>query len=465
MRLRIPSFLAFCLLAISIAAALARDPSAASASPLLAMSAVSSGGAHTCALTTGGGVKCWGGNSFGQLGNGTTASSLSPVDVGGLGTGVAAVSAGGFHACALTTAGGVKCWGSNSFGQLGNGATVDSQTPVDVSGLASGVAAISAGKYHTCAVTTVGGLKCWGNNVDGELGDRTTTARSTPVDTCLNPACTAPITGIAAVSAGDFHTCALTTGGGAKCWGYDSYGQLGTGQICNPCTTPVDVSGLTSGVAAVSTGASHTCALTTGGGAKCWGYNSAGELGNGATANSSTPVNVSGLGSGVVSVSAGTDHSCALVSGGGVKCWGFNRYGQLGNGTTTNSSFPIDVSGLTSGVSAVSAGFDHTCALAVSGGVKCWGYNSSGQLGNGTSADSHTPVDVATRPPYPAGDVNCDGAANSIDAALVLQYSAALLPALPCQQNADVNHDGQANSLDAALILQYSAGLIQSLPI
>jgi alpha-tubulin suppressor-like RCC1 family protein len=185
----------------------------------------------------------------------------------------------------------------------------------------------------------------------------------------------------------------VTTSGGAKCWGNNETGQLGDGTTTNR-STPVDVSGLTSGVASITAGDSHTCALTSSGGAKCWGGNWGGQLGDGNTTDSSIPVDVSGLTSGVASITAGGSHTCAVTTSGGAKCWGDGSFGQLGDGTTTNRSTPVDVSGLTSGVASISAGGNHTCALTTSGGAKCWGRNSNGRLGDNSDNDRLTPVDV-----------------------------------------------------------------------
>jgi alpha-tubulin suppressor-like RCC1 family protein len=196
-----------------------------------------------------------------------------------------------------------------------------------------------------------------------------------------------------AIAAGGLHTCALTAGGGVKCWGRNNRGQLGDGTTTNR-NTPVNVSGLTSGVDAIAVGRYHTCALTAGGGVKCWGRNIYGQLGDGTWTQRTTPVDVSGLTSGVAAIAAGGYHTCALMEGGGVKCWGRNSYGQLGDGTTTDRNMPADVSGLTSEVAAIAAGWDHTCALTA-GGVKCWGRNSNGQLGDETTTDRDIPVDVS----------------------------------------------------------------------
>jgi alpha-tubulin suppressor-like RCC1 family protein len=332
-------------------------------------------GSFSCALTTSGGVKCWGSNTYGQLGNGTadpshSVGSTTPVDVIGLANGVAQISVGLAHACALTTNGGVKCWGDNSWGELGEGRLMNPRTtPVDVSGLTSGVVQVSAGAFSTCAVLTSGALKCWGNNVYGQLGDGTQVMRTTPVNVI-------GLAGVAQVSVGDFHTCAVTTSGGVKCWGYNTYGWLGDGTSTNS-TTPVNVVGLMSGVVRVAAGGLMTCAVTESGGVKCWGHNFFGELGDGTNTSSAIPVNVSGLATGVDHVSLGYEHACAVTAGGSAKCWGSDGFGKLGNGgSNSSSSTPVDVSGLTSDVVQISTGYHHTCALTTTGGVKCWGNNN-----------------------------------------------------------------------------------------
>jgi alpha-tubulin suppressor-like RCC1 family protein len=355
--------------------------------PTVMATGVSAGSQHSCGLTIYGGVRCWGKNDSGQLGDGTYTNRLTPVDVVGLASEVSAVSAGEHHTCALTSAGGVKCWGDNIHGQLGDGTFSSHSIPVDVVGLTSGVSAIAAGEYHTCALTSAGGVKCWGRNNYGQLGDGTTTSRSLPVDV------TGLTSGVSTVTAGEFHTCALTTAGGIKCWGYNYYGQLGNGTITSR-NLPVDVAGLTSGVSTISAGWGHTCAITTAGGAKCWGNNYNGELGDGTTINHSTPVDVVGLTGGVGSIAAGGDHTCALTTMGGVKCWGNNYFGQLGDGTGQDRFTPVDVVGQTNGVSAIATGWGHTCALTVTGRVKCWGYNYYGQLGDGTTTHRLLPADV-----------------------------------------------------------------------
>jgi alpha-tubulin suppressor-like RCC1 family protein len=349
--------------------------SAESASTSVWATAIGAGLIHTCALTSTGGVKCWGYNGHDELGDGTVRYTSTPVDVSGLSSGVTAIAIGSRHGCALASAGGLKCWGYNRYGQLGDGTTVNRPMPVDVSGLSSGVNAIAA-SFHTCALTSAAGVKCWGSNSAGQLGDGTTEDRSTPVDV------SGLSSGVTAIAAGDSHSCALTSSGGLECWGDNSSGQLGDGTTADRWT-PVEVSGLSSGVTAIAAGGLHSCALTHAGRVKCWGSNSGGQLGDGTTKSRSTPVGVSGLRAGVMAIAAGLRHGCALTRAGGVKCWGLNDYGQLGDGTPRGRSKPVDVSGLSRGVTAIAAGGLHSCARTSAGGVKCWGRNVEGELGDG----------------------------------------------------------------------------------
>ncbi len=349
------------------------------------VSAVAAGNAHTCAVLSGGSAKCWGSNRDGQLGDGTTTTHAAPVAVSGLSAGVTLVAAGDEHSCAVA-AGAVKCWGANHDQQLGDGATRPRLTPVGVVGLASGMATVAAGGNHSCAVTAAGGARCWGMNSSGQLGDGSGVDHTTAV----TPAGLA--SGVTAVATGYYFSCALTTAGGAKCWGSNSTSQLGVGAVNT--SVPNDVVGLASGVTAISVGDNHSCALTSAGGVKCWGYNYAGALGDGTTTERPLPVDVTGLTSGVFAISAGSYHTCAVLTGGAVKCWGANESGQLGDGTGVNRTAPVSVSGLGQGVTAIAAGSDHTCALTAGGGVKCWGANGSGQIGDGSASLQLTPVDV-----------------------------------------------------------------------
>ena len=353
---------------------LLRDSPPAAANPIGDVAAIDAGDFHTCLVTSAGGAKCWGSSRYGEVGAPApdTCSGLPcalvPQGVSGLASGVSAVSAGSKHTCALTTAGGVKCWGRNFEGQLGDGMACGSicTAPVNVAGLVSSVTQIAAGTYrscavatggevvcwgsgfgstpagvpglagggadvavgnaHNCALTTAGGVKCWGLNPDGQLGDGTTTDSSIAVD----------VVGLASgavdVSAGFDHTCAITSAGGVKCWGANHQGQLGDGAACGEaCSTPVDVVGLGSGVVALSLAAVQSCALTGSGAVKCWGD------------NNTTPQEMAGLDGGIAAIAIGGDHGCALTEGGSVKCWGNNGYGQLGDGTTYPHQEPVNV--------------------------------------------------------------------------------------------------------------------------
>lgn len=340
---------------------------------------IAAGDAHTCGVTTTGGVKCWGANTNGRLGDGSTSDRSTPVDVAGLTSGVKSIAAGAFHTCAVTTAGGAKCWGYGGYGQVGNGQTsTANRTPVNVTGLTSGVSSIAAGWRHTCAVLTSGGAKCWGEGANGRLGNGGSSQVNSPVDV------SGLTSGVAAITAGYYHSCAALTSGGVKCWGIGVVnGSSATSSV------PVDVANLTD-VVSISAGDNHTCAVTASGGAKCWGLNGSGQLGNGGYGQSAAAVDVVGMTSGVAMISGGTSFTCALTTSGGAKCWGVNSVGQLGTGAAATSR-PADVTGLTSGVSTIAAGANHACAETPDGSM-CWGSGNSGKLGNGSLSSSPVPV-------------------------------------------------------------------------
>jgi alpha-tubulin suppressor-like RCC1 family protein len=365
------------------------SPSAATAQTITA------GVSHTCYLTAAGGVKCWGANGDGQLGNGTTTGQKSPVDVIGLSTGVVAIAAGSYHTCAVTAAGTTKCWGDNYWGQLGIG--TDSgikSSPVDVTGL-SGAVGIAAGESHTCAVTSVGSVWCWGDTRSGQVGDGICVYNANPQTTPWRVGFSLPAA--VWVTAGANHTCALTASGTVYCWGINAEGQIGNGKL-NPCEVPSRLS-LVYWYRVVTGGSDHTCAIVSPDSAVCWGWNYYGQLGTGDSDDRKSPAFVkygANTLSGLRSISAGpaSRHSCAVTTDGAVKCWGLNLSGQLGNAGNTNQNRAVDVVGLSSGAADTALGSSHTCALMTSGAVKCWGANGSGQLGNGTTSASLTPVDV-----------------------------------------------------------------------
>ena len=302
----------------------------------------------------------------------------------------ASITAGPEHTCVVLTIGAVKCWGSNHSGELGDNTTIFRFTPANVAGLTTGAAAVTSGgdvgSPHTCALLASGAAKCWGVNWAGQLGDNTTTNKLIPTDV------TGLSTGVTAITAGMYHTCALLADGAVKCWGENGAGQLGDNTTTNKLI-PTDVAGLSTGVTAISAG-SHTCARLTTGAAKCWGENTSGQLGDNTTNNRLVPADVTGLTDGVAAISAGIFHTCALLTTGAAKCWGDNLYGRLGDNTTNNKLLPTDVTGLSTGVTAITTGFDHTCALLTTGAAKCWGQNSQGQVGASNFGNHIIPTDV-----------------------------------------------------------------------
>lgn len=374
---------------IAVAGSFLLGPSAApaTAAPKLVAKAVSAGFIHTCALTTKGAVRCWGYNGEGALGDNTLVDSPVPVGVAGLGKNVKAIASGSYFSCALTTKGAVKCWGSNSYGQLGDNTTISASKPVDVYGLGKGIKAISAGNFFACALTTKGVVKCWGANAYGQLGNGTKVASAKPVNVSgLGK-------GVKSVAGGGYHACAVTAKGAPKCWGYNGEGALGDNTKVDSAV-PVAVYSLSKGIKSLAAGSYSTCALTTKSQVKCWGYNGDGELGDGTTTSSLKPVLAGSLGKKVKAIGYGDVHGCAVNSSGVAKCWGYNGYGALGDNTTTTAPKPVEVYSPGGKLKAVSAGGYHTCALTTKGAIKCWGFNTYGQLGDGTTKTSHKPVRV-----------------------------------------------------------------------
>jgi alpha-tubulin suppressor-like RCC1 family protein len=352
---------------------------------------ISAGLNGSCGITPTGGAKCWGANFFGRVGDDSRVPATTPVQVTGLTTGVTAIETTQDLTCAIA-AGALKCWGQSVY-TLGDGSTYSSLTPISVPGFAAGVTALSVGPLHVCVVKS-GGIWCWGNNGSGQLGDGTTINRVVPVATA------ALSSGVTAVGTGLYHTCALAAGA-VKCWGANSVNQLGDGTAIDRLS-PVATLGLTSGVTAFSLGGKHACAIVSGA-ARCWGENNYGALGDGTNLARSTPMQVVGLTSGVTAIAAANYAvSCAVVSG-AAKCWGDNLYGAVGDGTSANVRVaPVQVMGLTSGVTKISSSLDHSCAISAT--TQCWGDNTYGQLGSGNNTTSLVPVTV-TDPSPPNGMV------------------------------------------------------------
>lgn len=343
-----------------------------------ARSPLAAGRAHTCAITPAGGVKCWGDNAYGQLGNGTMEPSATPVDVVGLSAGVVSLSGTGNHTCAVTDAGAARCWGDNASGQLGNNGVDPSPVPVDVAGLEAGVLTVSASASHTCALTGSRAVACWGENGSSQLGTGDAVNRSAPAEVAGLPARSTDVT------VGNGFTCVVFTGRTVRCWGDNGDGQLGLGDT-QPRLSWVPVGELPR-TASVSAGDTHTCALSHEGEVLCWGANGAGQLGLPLdTSTSPRPVAVPGLGR-AGSVAAGYQQSCALADG-TVTCWG----GLVGEADPATAA-PRAIAGV-EGADGVAVGAFHACAASPAG-VWCWGTNSSGQLGDGTTTDSAAAVQV-----------------------------------------------------------------------
>jgi alpha-tubulin suppressor-like RCC1 family protein len=352
--------------------------------PALPLARVAAGGQHACVIDAVGAVFCWGSNMFGQLGSGESGANQAYFVQAVLSEPAAAIAAGGFHTCAVTSSGKLYCWGNGSAGQLGNGQS-QSTTPVEVPGLSS-VAMVSAGGNHTCAISS-GSLHCWGSNGDGQLGV-TGGNRSSPTGVSL----TDPVH----VSAGPKHTCAVA-GADVYCWGANEAGQLGDASVPGgPTPRAVMLSSQGVNASAVAAGGHHSCAQLTNGNTRCWGKNTQGQLGIGSSGQASVaPTLLPDLSA--QKHALGEEHSCAVVAGSLSACWGADDKGQVGDGSATGASSPFEHA--LSGVTDIATGTRFTCALAANGGaLHCWGDNAASQLGGVAVAFSTSPVELPLLP-------------------------------------------------------------------
>ncbi|MFP2900918.1 RCC1 domain-containing protein [Corallococcus sp. 4LFB] len=393
--------------------------------PLDGINSIRTGWDHSCALLNDGSVRCWGYGAFGQLGYENTQNigdnelpyTAGAVKLLGKATKLAA---GGNHSCALLDTGLVRCWGQNTYGQLGynttqnlgDGEPVASFGYVNLGGPAT---RITVGAEHSCAVMATGKVRCWGRNQYGQLGyghvnsigDDEQPWKAGDVD--LGGATATDI------AAGGSHTCALLSNDKMLCWGYNGYGQLGYLNYNNigdnelpGSQTAFEPAGP---VSQISVGGNHTCALLKTGTVRCWGLNNYGQMGTGQSASyflfrDSGSID---LGTSALQISAGSNHTCALLSTGSVRCWGYSGYGQLGYGSTGTRSTPgpaVDLDGATAYQVSASAG-NHTCALLSTGKARCWGQGNWGQLGYGNTnhiGDNEQPSaagDIQLLPPSP----------------------------------------------------------------
>ncbi len=371
------------------------DPAdaAVAALPSAKATSLSVGAAHACALTTEGAVRCWGYSDKGEIGNGApydTTRHAVPVQVTGLTAGVKVLSAGDDFSCVVTSAGGVKCWGNNDGGQLGTGIVYTdssmqaSNVPVDVKGITSGATAVSAGGDHACAIVGSGSVKCWGHDEYGKLGNNSTHSPGDDQPSFLPPVDVIGITNAVQISVGGGQSCAVLATGALKCWGSNTWGELGIGTEDPSKRVPVDVSALGTDVAYVAAGPRQTCVIMKTGALKCWGEGDSGDLGDGMTGiirNVRLPGDVLGVSAGATSISA-NGFSCAVISG-ATKCWGKSAdlgYGEPGFETYAPAAAAV---GLESGSQRVEVGNAFACALTTAGAIECWGTNDAGNLGNG----------------------------------------------------------------------------------
>ena len=357
---------------------------------------IAAGDKHTCAIAVNDTIWCWGDNTYSQLGSAVFPDgiSLMPIQTTALpGLRIPRrIVAGANHTCVLATDGTVWCWGQNGNGNLGDGSFLNQGDPVQAV-LGGTATMVAAGGSTTCAALSDNSLKCWGKGSSGQIGNGATSlSNGTPVYTSFVPASFT----VAHLEIGSTHSCAISVAGAAWCWGQYTNGRLGTTALSN-AVTPTATASLGGTASEVAAGGAHTCALLTNGNISCFGNNNTGQLGQAlTTAASSTPTLVT-LAATATHVSAGSQFTCALLSTAAVQCFGQNASGQLGSGSSGSArQTPDAVTGLTGTVVDVTTGTNHACAVMSTGQVRCWGQNDQGQLGIGTQSDVATATAIAT---------------------------------------------------------------------
>jgi alpha-tubulin suppressor-like RCC1 family protein/uncharacterized protein YjdB len=395
---------------------------------------LAAGGTHACGLVSSGAIYCWGLNDNGQLGDGTTSGSgtgiASPTAVASGSTlKFVAVTAGGNHTCGLTGTGAAYCWGDNSTGQLGDGTTSDRNTPTAVQGNLI-FSQLEAGESDTCGLDMTGVAYCWGANYSGSLGDGTSTQRTAPTRVLGDQL-------FRSINAGNSFTCGLTTDGSVMCWGDNDRWQLGSRSLIRTSAPSTVTSSMAFGL--IDAGKNSTCGLTNSGQIGCWGLNTYGQLGNGDISQRTIPTLVTGAPAFAL-LTGGHKHTCGRTAQGVTSCWGSSKYGQVGatdsdpkqwsSPTVANTSEAfeqlssgywhscglngagsvycwglfnaISPFGTTPSLQAAGksylqmvTGWDHICGLLASGGAECWGQNTEGRVGNGTTSNQSAPATVS----------------------------------------------------------------------
>jgi alpha-tubulin suppressor-like RCC1 family protein len=336
---------------------------------------------HSLSVCSNKTAMAWGQDVYGQLGNSTSIPySNIPVSVISL-TGIVAISGGYYHTVALKDDGTVWAWGDNQYGQLGDATNTNSSVPVQVSSL-TGITAICAGFGHSIALKDNGTVWAWGDNSYNQFGNGDFINSNVPVQIST-------LTNITAIAAGGYHTIALKNDHTIWACGYNIYGQIGSGSTAGTIDVPVQISSLTD-ITSIAAGIYHTIALKSDGSFWIWGFNVYGQLGNGTNTQSNVPLLISSM-TNVSAIAGGEHHTLALKKDGTVWAWGWNVSGQLGDGTNTNSNVPVQITSL-SGISAIGAGYEHSLFLKNDNSVWSCGKNSEGQLGDGTIIGTNVPI-------------------------------------------------------------------------